>query len=476
MEQKNLTKYGLPSEDEAEKGLMSALLVDQNAYTTLIDKGITSEMFASPRVRVLYDIISSFHATNGRAPIIPEIQRYLRLHPTDTLVEADISEAVQKYNPYTDVRIFAQYVKEAYSRRELWKSLERGFNMVQDPTSNTLSVLEYIKRRVDECNSRLSPPPNNQAEIDEWTYDTSEDVEEPNYLVAINNENSIPERSITAITGKAKAGKSNYTMLLMSALISKHQENICGIRSLNNLRHKILYIDTEQPKYAIRKKFRRMLTTAGLDVKTPLKSVGIHLLAMRSADIDKRLDIMRKTIATDQPDIVVIDGIVDMCHDFNDVLQASSLITELMQMTEQGMTVIALLHENEGSSKMRGHLGTFLLQKCDDKFNVSTENGQFKVKHLGRESRIPDLVFRIEGGRYSSSITTDDDKKDAIISFFQEQQKEILSQQDIAKYIMSKFNTSQATAYRWLENFSKGDNPILLHNKKTKVFKLLFPL
>jgi hypothetical protein len=107
MEQKNLTKYGLPSEDEAEKGLMSALLVDQNAYTTLKDKGITSEMFASPRVRVLYDIISSFHATNGRAPIIPEIQRYLRLHPTDTLIEADISEAVQKYNPYTDVRIFA---------------------------------------------------------------------------------------------------------------------------------------------------------------------------------------------------------------------------------------------------------------------------------------------------------------------------------------------------------------------------------
>ena len=473
MENKTI-RYVEPSEREAENGIMSALLTDANAFNILEKAGMKSEMFDNIKLRTLYDIISTFHATNGRIPTILEVQRYLRIHHSTALTEADLI-GMADYQ-YEDIELMSLYVKEAYVRRKAEKDLAQAVNMIKEPQANILSVFEWVKNRIGEGSSEISPPTNDQAEVDEWVYDTSQETEEPRYLITICNRKAIPERSITAITGKAKAGKSNFTMLLMSALVNKHHDSICGIRSLSNC-NKILYIDTEQPKYAIQKKFRRMLKTAGYESNISLSKTGIQLLAMRAADVDKRLEVMRKAVMLYHPQLIVIDGIVDMCHDFNDIVLAGNLITELMQMTEQGITVVALLHENEGSAKMRGHLGTFLLQKCDDKFSVSSDNGQFKVKHLGRENLIPDLTFRIEDGIYTNSVVpVGDDKRDAITTFYRDQNKEILPQQELVRYLMSKFNASKTTAYRWLDNYTKGENPLLIYNKKLKVFKLLLPL
>ena len=48
-----------------------------------------------------------------------------------------------------------------------------------------------------------------------------------------------------------------------------------------------------------------------------------------------------------------------------------SNLTYTVSSGASGIMLIALLHENEGNDKMRGHLGTMLLQKCDDRFSVT---------------------------------------------------------------------------------------------------------
>jgi len=477
MEQQQASKYGNASETEAEASLMAALLNDDSTFLKLKALGVTGAMFFSSQARVLYDIIATFYETNHRVPISTEIQRYVRVTKPPALDMCALTQAANRYTGFEDISILGQYIIHAYVKRTAEADLYKAVEMIEDPTKSVLSVLQWLQCRVTECSSAVAPQTDDQAEIDQWTYDTADDEEEPRYLMSINNGETIPERSITAVTGKAKAGKSNYIMLLISAMINKNQDNICGVRSLIKL-NRILYIDTEQPRYAVRKKFRRMLRTAGYDAKTSLKKVGIHLLTMRGADTEKRLDILRKTVKKEQPQIIFIDGIVDLCKDFNDVSASSSLIAELMALTEQGITLVCLLHENEGNAatKMRGHLGTILLQKCDDMFVVSSSNGRFKVKHLGRETMVDDLEFRIEDGIYTSRLDNEDDKRNFILQFFKEKNTEIVSRAELHKALMGRFRAAgNSTVDRWLRTYIHGDDAIMIYDSKTKRYKLTKP-
>ena len=75
----------------------------------------------------------------------------------------------------------------------------------------------------------------------------------------------------------------------------------------------------------------------------------------------------RMLIERVQPQVVLVDGVVDYVASFNDEMLSRQLINELMLMAQDyHCAIVCVLHENKASDdeNMRGHLGTVLAQKA----------------------------------------------------------------------------------------------------------------
>lgn len=121
--------------------------------------------------------------------------------------------------------------------------------------------------------------------------------------------------------------------------------------------------------------------------------------SLRSAAISERLPIIERAIRENAPTMAVIDGIADMLEDFNDVGQSSEIINSLMRLSaENDVAIVNVLHTNKrkDDSDMKGHLGTLLLQKASDVFEVKKNDGIFNVTESDcRNVSIPDFSFSI---------------------------------------------------------------------------------
>ena len=106
-------------------------------------------------------------------------------------------------------------------------------------------------------------------------------------------------------------------------------------------------------------------------------------------------------VEAEKPDIVFIDGVRDLLQDFNSLDQSNDLIQWLLSLTaEYGCTIVSVLHQNKAKDdgNMRGHLGTELLNKLTDCFEVSKKYGKFLVTCTdSRNVPCGDLAFSING-------------------------------------------------------------------------------
>ena len=75
-----------------------------------------------------------------------------------------------------------------------------------------------------------------------------------------------------------------------------------------------------------------------------------------------------------RPDYIVLDGIADLCADFNSNEEAAAVVEELLALAAStGAAIDCVIHENEkqGKDTATGHIGTALMKKCADYFGTS---------------------------------------------------------------------------------------------------------
>ncbi len=90
----------------------------------------------------------------------------------------------------------------------------------------------------------------------------------------------------------------------------------------------------------------------------------------RYAGLNDYLKHLRTTI--DSPLFVVLDVTSDCIEDFNRVDKSMELIDMLgRSINEHNVTFLCILHENPGSEKMRGHLGTELNNKSSTVIQIA---------------------------------------------------------------------------------------------------------
>lgn len=175
---------------------------------------------------------------------------------------------------------------------------------------------------------------------------------------------------LSVVSGKFGTGKSQLISMLIAAAL-------CGqygtLKCLMPQTPICLLIDTEQGLADVVAEKSRILEIAGLDTNKP--TPYFHILRLRSIDdVNEIWKFVLQAVKQLQPDIIVIDGLLDTVEDFNNIGESAEVTRRCMKIAEiMQCAVIGVLHQNPNSEKATGHLGSVALRKATDFLSVSRE-------------------------------------------------------------------------------------------------------
>lgn len=220
---------------------------------------------------------------------------------------------------------------------------------------------------------------------------------DPPYTVFMNGVGVMPSGDLFAIKAKAKQGKTQAASILMAGVLGSEA---LGVRAAPGKQPKVLYFDTEQAKDNTVIVGHRVHNLLGWELESDHKEFWCYNL--RTESLEHRKGVIEYQVATSRPTIIVIDGVADLLNNFNDIAESQELILWLMQLADKyNVAVGCVIHENKGKDDvgMKGHLGTLLLQKAADVFEVTNSSGLFKLNHeTARNMPAGFIQWRIDHG------------------------------------------------------------------------------
>jgi KaiC/GvpD/RAD55 family RecA-like ATPase len=234
----------------------------------------------------------------------------------------------------------------------------------------------------------------------DFIFDTTTEPAPPDYLLEIGGCPLMPRGGLTVVTGQAKSGKTSFLTAMVATMMSGRD---FGMMERRTSPGKILWVDTEQSENDMSFAFERLFRQAEIPLRDDSQKHDLIILKTRPLSPEQRLQVMLDAVAEITPSVLILDGLRDLLHDFNDIKQSNVIVTALLKLldTYPAMNVVGVLHQNPKDDKMRGHLGTEALNKARDIFVCEKENGVFKVTHESRHRQVRGaFVFRIaEDGR-----------------------------------------------------------------------------
>ena len=257
--------------------------------------------------------------------------------------------------------------------------------------------------------------------FESFVFDASVDYPDSMYLFKYQGVKFAPLGGIQAVTGQKKNGKTFFLEMLVAAALEPEAENVrarlrgleVNAEALEAKGHPltVMYVDTEQEV------INTSRLTKGVNWLTGYPALSnhprLHVLRLRNMPRDcdvagERMRVMEYWISRWKPDIVIVDGLRDLVHDFNDNAESTDIINRLMSMAEDMRVCIwNALHYNprpgmDDVSKMRGHLGTELGNKVTDTFVCSKSKDAgtgvvtFKARQTDARSKdVPDIPYEV---------------------------------------------------------------------------------
>jgi hypothetical protein len=137
----------------------------------------------------------------------------------------------------------------------------------------------------------------------------------------------------------------------------------------------VMHFDTEQSEFYHHRLAGQMMFQQGLSKAThPSNFFSFHIMPYTKID---RLNFVKYSIdKTPNIGCVFVDGVVDLCRNYNDLEESSDLVTFFMNMaSKRDFLLIDVLHNARSTGSARGHLGTELLNKAQCNINVTKEEG-----------------------------------------------------------------------------------------------------
>lgn len=236
-----------------------------------------------------------------------------------------------------------------------------------------------MNQAVQDANSNLGVySPELKKKLDQCVVGMNTEYPENKFMLSVDDIPVISQSDVHTIGAKQKAGKTSLIAIMIAAILGGSWHRVkCLEKGMS-----VLYIDTEMKMVDTQQLGFKVIEMSGADIDTLTESV--HFVNFRPLTPEEMKDGIRYFVSLYKPRLVIIDGIVDLCANFNDVEASQNLVLNfLMKLAEhEQCAIINVLHTNksDGYTELRGHLGAFFEQKgstvikCekDDKSNIVT--------------------------------------------------------------------------------------------------------
>lgn len=243
---------------------------------------------------------------------------------------------------------------------------------------------------------------NSVSLLDECILDRKVKIDDPPILISCgfdwgNKYRPImTEGNISAITGLSKSKKS----FLKSALIASYIGGVDfgEMRGHRMTKKYVLDFDTEQSPSDALRVFNRTETMGG-------EYDNYISICLRGKSTLEMLQIIESAIKRyhGQIGLISIDGFADLVDNFNDLERSSQIVSKLMKWsTEQNCHITGIIHLNPSKDQVKpqGHLGSFVLRKCETVIHVEADERDPLTSNvtclLSRRGDFDDFKFRIE--------------------------------------------------------------------------------
>lgn len=207
-------------------------------------------------------------------------------------------------------------------------------------------------------------------------------IPHPPPVIQIDNMEMYPvtictKGNISVIKGRAKTRKSFAIAMLTAAAVSDsiiYKKFICAEKGI------VVYFDTEQSSFYVQQAYYRIAQMAnGNGINERFFCFGL-----RQFNPAERLEIIEwvfnnfKNIS-----FVVIDGIRDLIKDINSADESTMISSKLLKWSENtGAHIMCVLHENPSDGKLRGHIGTELMNKAETILKVEKLESDKRVSKI----------------------------------------------------------------------------------------------
>lgn len=237
----------------------------------------------------------------------------------------------------------------------------------------------------------MAKPETSKVDVSALIIDLSEQLPDPQPIVRIWGNLIASRGNISTVVGLAKSRKTFLTAAVASGFLSS--SDFLGFDTPAT--GKVVYIDTEQSRAHVHKVARRILRSIGLP--TNRNHDQLVVVALRELTPDQRKDATGEILRRYKPDILILDGVADLCNDPNDLHESESLTCELMRWSsEYDNHILCVLHSNPGGDKARGHLGSALLRKSETVMLVKADGDTSVVSpQYCRNEPFMEFAFRI---------------------------------------------------------------------------------
>lgn len=173
---------------------------------------------------------------------------------------------------------------------------------------------------------------------------------------------------VQIVSGQAGHGKSMLFSQIITAIL-------CGkfgdLRYELSDRPSVLLIDTEQSPDDVIANKNRIMQLCGRGLQDPYDDFRILMLR----DVENAVERWKKTLKAIfmvRPKIIVLDGLLDVCTDFNSQTECAELIFKCLRTAgHYNAAFLCVLHQNPLSVKLTGHLGSAAMRKVSDILVVS---------------------------------------------------------------------------------------------------------
>lgn len=209
------------------------------------------------------------------------------------------------------------------------------------------------------------------AEVRKNKFDYHKEVESetPIFFIKSKTDNYQPVAGLGQIVGFVGKQKSRKTTALRAAVgsaLTGGEKELINFKIVIPRDKNILDIDTEQDETAWNKSVKRMVRQAGFS-DNPSRYHAYNLRPYSKVIRMKTIDYLVKN--TPNLGLIIIDGVVDICDDFNQVKASETTIDKLMYWCSgegRKALLLTVLHLNKGDfTTIRGHLGTTLQNKAN---------------------------------------------------------------------------------------------------------------